>query len=100
MRIDGSSVRLLFAHTGSGLTARGGELRGFAIAGPDGEFKWADARIEDNTVVVRHRSIDDPRAVRYGWGNNPDVNLYNREGLPAIPFRTDDLPGITWPSGD
>lgn len=100
MRIDGSSIRLLFAHTGSGLTARGGELRGFAIAGPDGEFKWADARIEDNMVVVRHPSVDDPRAVRYGWGNNPDVNLYNREGLPAIPFRTDDLPGETWPSGN
>ena len=100
MRIDGEAVRLLFAHTGSGLVARGGDLRGFAIAGPDGVFHWADARIDDNTVVVRHPRVDDPRAVRCGWGNNPDVNLYNREGLPAIPFRTDELPGVTWPNAN
>ena len=97
MRIDGDAVRLLFSHVGSGLVARGGPLRGFALAGPDGEFRWAEARIEDNVVVVRHRAIDDPRAVRYGWANNPPVNLYNREGLPAIPFRTDDLPVSTQP---
>ena len=95
MRIDGETIRLLFAHVGSGLEARGGALRGFALAGPDGDFRWAEARIDDNTIVVRHPAIDDPRAVRYGWANNPPGNLYNREGLPAIPFRTDDLPGVT-----
>jgi sialate O-acetylesterase len=98
MRIDGDGVRLLFAHVGSGLVARGDRLRGFALAGPDGDFRWADARIDgNNAILVRHPSIDDPRAVRYNWGNNPPGNLYNREGLPAIPFRTDDLPGVTQP---
>lgn len=97
VRRDGSCMRLLFNHAGSGLVARDGALRGFTIAGPEGRFVWADARIEGNAVLVCHPEIQDPRAVRYGWGNNPSVNLYNREGLPASPFRTDDLPGVTGP---
>ena len=94
-RRDGNTIRLLFSHVGSGLVARGGKLAGFAIAGPDGIFVWADARIEGNMVVVSSPAISDPRAVRYGWANNPPVNLFNREGLPAAPFRTDDMPGLT-----
>lgn len=95
VRRDGKTMRVLFDHVGSGLVAKGGDLRGFTIAGPDGRFVWADARIEDNMVVVSSPQVDDPRAVRYAWANNPRANLYNVEGLPAIPFRTDDLPGVT-----
>ncbi len=87
---DGQIV-LAFDHVGSGLRARGGGLDGFAIAGPDGEFVWAHATIEGETVVVWSDRVDDPVAVRYAWADNPDrANLYNREGLPAVPFRTDD----------
>jgi sialate O-acetylesterase len=81
---------LTFDHVGSGLVAKGGVLQGFAIAGADRRFVWAQARLEGNTVVVWHEAIPDPQAVRYAWGNNPDkASLYNREGLPASPFRTD-----------
>lgn len=87
---DGQIV-LAFANVGGGLRARGGDLGGFAIAGPDGEFVWANAKIEGETVVVWSDRVDDPLAVRYAWADNPDrANLYNREGLPAVPFRTDD----------
>jgi len=62
----------------------------FAIAGPDGKFIWAEAKIEGDRVVVWHDDIEDPAAVRYGWANNPEgANLYNKAGLPASPFRTD-----------
>jgi sialate O-acetylesterase len=81
---------LTFDHVGSGLVAKGGMVQGFAIAGADRRFVWAQARLEGNTVVVWHEAIPDPQAVRYAWGNNPDkASLYNREGLPASPFRTD-----------
>ncbi len=90
---------LIFSETGSGLKAKDkyGYLKGFTIAGSDKKFQWAKAEIIDNkTVVVYSENIKDPKSVRYGWANNPDdVNLYNIEGLPANPFRTDDWPGIT-----
>jgi sialate O-acetylesterase len=71
------------------LTAKGG-TSGFAIAGRDRKFVWADARIDGNSVVVSSPHIPYPVSVRYAWGDNPDVSLYNVEGLPASPFRTDD----------
>ena len=76
---------------GSGLiTIDGEEPAGFAIAGADKNFKWANAKIVDNTVVVWNDSISDPKFVRYAWADNPvRPNLYNKEGLPASPFRTD-----------
>ena len=90
MSVNGTSLVLSFDHAGSGLEARGGEgLEGFAVAGPDGKFVWADARIEADRVLVGAPGVDQPRAVRYAWANNPECNLYNREGLPAIPFRSD-----------
>jgi sialate O-acetylesterase len=89
MAVEGSSIRLQFAHTGSGLVAKDGVLKGFAIAGADKKFVWADARIEGNTVVVSSAGVPDPVAVRYGWSNNPPTSLYNKEDLPASPFRTD-----------
>lgn len=91
-------IYLTFSHTGSGLKARSkyGYLKGFAIAGPDRVFHWARAEIQGNRIRVYHPDIKNPVAVRYAWGNNPaDANLYNIEGLPASPFRTDSWPGIT-----
>lgn len=96
MKIENNRVRLFFDHTGSGLLAGGGqELQGFAIAGPDRKFVWARAEIEGKTVVVSHPQVQQPVAVRYAWSSNPVCNLFNREGLPASPFRTDDWPGVT-----
>ena len=90
--IDKSRVVLYFDHVGGGLVAGGHDEKvgGFAIAGPDRRFVWADARIEGDRVVVWSDRVAEPVAVRYGWANNPEhANLYNREGLPAAPFRTD-----------
>jgi sialate O-acetylesterase len=89
MEVNGSTIKLHFKHTGSGLMAKDGDLKGFAIAGEDRRFVWADARIDGNTVVVSSPQITKPVAVRYGWGNNPPTSLYNKENLPASPFRTD-----------
>ena len=89
--IEGDRLRLRFDHTGGGLVARGGALKTFAIAGADRKFVAAEARIEDDTVVVSSTSVSEPLAVRYAWADNPEgCNLYNREGLPASPFRTDE----------
>lgn len=88
-RFRGSTVRVLFSHA-RGLTARGGALSGFAIAGADRKFYWADARIEGDAVVVSSPKVPHPVAVRYGWSDNPRCSLYNAAGLPASPFRTDD----------
>jgi sialate O-acetylesterase len=95
LQVDGRKARVRFDHVGGGLVARGGKLKGFAIAGKDRKFVWATARIEGDSVFVSSREVAEPVAVRYGWANNPDCNLYNEEGLPASPFRTDDWPGIT-----
>jgi sialate O-acetylesterase len=96
MEVEGHEVRLSFDHVGSGLAARdGGELEGFAVAGEDRQFAWADARIEGNQVVVSSDLVPSPAAVRYAWADNPVCNLINEEGLPASPFRTDTWPGVT-----
>ena len=76
--------------------AESGILSGFQIAGPDKVWHWADARIEGNQVVVWSQEVPQPLAVRYAWSVNPVCNLFNSEGLPAWPFRTDDWPGITY----
>jgi len=88
--VQGVTIQLRFKFTGSGLQSRGGDLRGFAIAGPDRKFHWAAAQIEGDMVVVSSPEVKTPVAVRYGWGDSPECNLYNFEGLPASPFRTDD----------
>jgi len=89
--IDGNKIRIKFKHTEHGLKTNDGKaLTGFAIAGPDHKFRWAKAVIEGNDVVVSSPEIEFPVAVRYGWANNPDCNLYNGANLPASPFRTDD----------
>lgn len=88
----GDRIRLYFKHVHGGLTIKAGDkkLTGFAIAGADKNFVWADAVIEGDTIVVSSPVIPNPRHVRYGWAWNPLGNLYNKEGLPAITFRTDE----------
>ena len=89
--IEGNTIRIKFKHAENGLkTFSGNSLTGFAIAGPDHRFQWADAVIDGNDVVVSSSDVDFPVAVRYGWANNPECNLYNSSNLPASPFRTDD----------
>jgi len=96
MQVQGGEVHLQFEHLGSGLEARGDtELHGFAVAGADRKFHWAEAHIVGNTVIVSSLDVPQPAAVRYAWGDSPRCNLFNKEGLPASPFRTDDWPGIT-----
>ena len=92
MKIIGNKVILSFTNIGSGLIARGGaELTNFAIAGNDKKFIWAKALLKGNKVVVWNSKVQKPKAVRYAWADNPlGANLYNREGLPASPFRTDE----------
>jgi sialate O-acetylesterase len=77
-----------FTSTGAGLKPEAA-LKGFTIAGADGKFVPADATVRGNTVEVSSPSVRQPTAVRYGWTNAPEVNLFNQEGLPAVPFRTD-----------
>lgn len=96
MEARGHEIVLSFDHVGSGLATRDDEtLTGFAVAGEDRQFAWAEARIEGDRVVVASDLVPVPVAVRYGWADNPDANLANREGLPASPFRTDSWPGVT-----
>jgi sialate O-acetylesterase len=90
-RIEDNKIILTFDNVGSGLiSGNSEELNHFAIAGPDKKFRWSKAIIENNEVVVWNDDIPDPVYVRYAWADNPDfANLYNKEGLPASPFRTD-----------
>jgi len=118
MKVDGKTIRVKFDHAEGGLVAKalpaqydvqtlvgstaplvrnspGSELEGFTICGADHKWVWADARIEGDSVVVWSDKVPAPVAVRYGWADNPTCNLYNGEGFPASPFRTDDLPATT-----
>jgi sialate O-acetylesterase len=92
MKIDGDHIIISFTNTGGGLKAKGGgELKYFAIAGADKKFVWAKAKLEGNKVIVWNDAVKIPVAVRYAWADNPEgANLYNKELLPASPFRTDD----------
>ena len=90
--ISGGRVTVQFANIGQGLVSRGkdGSVGAFALAGPDHHFVWAQARVEGNRVVVWSERVPNPVAVRYAWSENPaGANLYNRNGLPAAPFRSD-----------
>jgi sialate O-acetylesterase len=89
LKIDGDKAIVKFDHLGGGLVVKGKDLRGFAIAGADGEFEWADAKIVGDSVVLTSVKIPTPVSVRYAYSSNPEATLYNRDGLPAIPFRTD-----------
>lgn len=108
--VEGQKIRVAYSAIGSGLVigtapehfyvsqkkpvpaSPPSKLEGFAVAGADHKFVWADAVIDGDTVVVTSSTVSAPVAVRYAWADNPVCNLYNKEGLPAAPFRTDDLP--------
>ncbi|SDE80291.1 Carbohydrate binding module (family 35), partial [Fontibacillus panacisegetis] len=102
MEKSGNKLILSFDHAGSGLmagvkvdlvpvTEDTNGLKGFAIAGADGVYYWADAQIVGNTVVVSSEQVSDPVTVKYNWNDSPIGNLYNKDGLPASPFRTDNV---------
>lgn len=96
MTVEGDKARVKFDHIGGGLISKDGDLKRFSIAGADKNFVWASAKIDGDTVIVWNENVKSPAAVRYAWETNPEgCNLYNKEGLPAIPFRTDDWPGVT-----
>jgi sialate O-acetylesterase len=97
MNIEGNKAIISYTNTGKGLSVNNkyGYVEGFAVAGPDKKFEWAKAYIDEDKVVVYSDKVANPVAVRYSWSNNPDVNLFNGAGLPAVPFRTDSWKGIT-----
>lgn len=98
MKKESNKIVISFSHTGSGLIVKGkyGYLKGFEIAGADKRFYYAQAYVDGNNVVVYHKDVSNPVAVRFGWADDAsDCNLYNKEGFPAGPFRTDDWKGIT-----
>lgn len=104
MEVEDGRIRLHFDNTGGGLTTLANPnapdpsvLRGFQIAGEDRQWVWADAEIDGETVRVSSAAVEAPVAVRYAWSDNPIANLYNVEGLPALPFRTDDWPLLSNP---
>jgi sialate O-acetylesterase len=82
---EGGSLRVWFDHA-EGLQARNGGLTGFEVAGADGVFSPAEARIDGNTVVLNSSAVAQPVSARYGWANSPECHLYNGAGLPASPF--------------
>jgi sialate O-acetylesterase len=91
MKQEGDKIRLSFDSVGGGLDAKGGKLVGFAIAGEDQKFVGADAVIDGDTIVVSASTVPKPAAVRYAFATFvPGCTLYNKDGLPASPFRTDD----------
>jgi sialate O-acetylesterase len=104
IKVESSAIRVHFEHAANGLIVgarkkgleptqevKDGTLKRFAIAGEDKQWYWADAKIDGDTVVVSSKEVSQPVAVRYGFTMNPEgANLYNKEGLPASPFRSDD----------
>lgn len=95
---SGDRLIVRFENVGSGLTTQGEQPSGFTLAGEDGKFYRADAKIEGtDTVVLSSPQVKRPVAARFGWADYPVVDLYNAEGLPASPFRTDDFPLTTGP---
>lgn len=90
-KVDGNKVIIEFDHS-DGLRAKGDKVEGFAIAGPDKKFVWADAKIDGDKVIVSSDKVTEPASVRYAWAANPVFSLYNAANIPASPFRTDDWP--------
>jgi sialate O-acetylesterase len=90
MDIDENEVILFFKHAGDGLKVKGNTLKGFKICGKDRDFVEAEAKVKGDTVVVYSHKVKNPVAVSYGWANYTETNLYNNNGLPASPFRTDN----------
>jgi sialate O-acetylesterase len=98
MTVEGGKVKLSFDHVGGGLktSSENDSVIGFQVSGKNKKFYWAKAWIEGDKVVLYSDQVKKPTVARYAWSDNPEkANLYNKEGLPASPFRTDDWPGIT-----
>ncbi len=98
MKIEGNKIRVTFTSTGSGLMVKDkyGYIKGFEVAGADQKFYYAKAWTEGNEVVVSCDAVPNPVAVRFAWADNPeDANLFNKEGFPASPFRSDAWKGVT-----
>jgi sialate O-acetylesterase len=94
--VEGRKVRIFFDPVDGGLATRDGcDPTGFTVPGEGERFRWAQAEIDGDTVVVWNGDVDRPADVRYGWAANPECNLVNGAGLPAAPFRTDDRPAIS-----
>ena len=91
------ALKLRFEHTDGGLVVKGDKLGEFTIAGKDRKWHWAGAKIEGDAITVSSPEVPEPEAARYAWQSYPEATLYNGAGLPAVPFRTDDWPGITEP---
>jgi sialate O-acetylesterase len=87
LKVEGDKLVVRFRHTGGGLVVKGETLKGFAVAGADRKYAWAEAKVEGDRVAVWSKQVAQPVSVRYGWASNPQGTLYNREGLPAVPFR-------------
>ncbi len=92
MKVEGNKAILRFTHLGGGLVCKNDILQGFAICGEDRKWVNAEAEIKGDHIAVSSPQVERPVAVRYGWADCPVVNLYNKAGLPASPFRTDDFP--------
>ena len=99
LAVEGDKATITFDHVGGGLVSKGDELTGFAVAGEDNVFHPAKAEIKGNTVVVTSDKVSKVASVRYGWVNfaKPTLNFFNKDGLPASPFRTDEVPYTTAP---
>ncbi len=95
IEVKGGNLRVRFDHSDGGLQFKGPSARSFAIAGEDRKFTWAEAVIDGESIVVSSPAVPEPVAVRYAWDSNPEACLYNGAGLPAVPFRSDDWPGVT-----
>ena len=95
MKVENNRIVLTFDHVGGGLFAKDGPLVGFTVVGEDHIFHKANAEIQGDHVVVSSSQVQNPVAVRYGWAAFPVVNLFNKDGLPATPFRTDDFKMMT-----
>ena len=89
------ALKLRFKHTDGGLVVKGTKPGEFSVAGGDRKWHWADAKIQGDCIVVSSPAVPEPVAARYAWQANPAANLYNGDGLPAVPFRTDNWPGLT-----
>ncbi len=88
-------MRVYFTHA-AGMTGRGGpEIKGFEVAGEDGKFAPAEAKVDGNTIVLTSASVAAPLSVRYGWADDPGCNLVNQAGLPASSFRS-EVPRYGW----
>ena len=87
---EDGKIRLSFRNAEGMKSQSGGPLKGFAIAGEDRVFHWADVEIQGDHIIVSSKDVPKPEAVRYAWSDNPECNLINAAGLPASPFRTDD----------